>query len=349
MIIIHYTDGTWTTLFSTEQLSNPSGSAFYFDYAYDVPNVAFAKDYMYLAVCRAACSSSNGPMLHKISMPGMEVEYPRSAVLNKYFIDNGEPLDYVALGDSFSSGEGVSGFINGTAIATVNECHRSPKAYPMLIDQDVDYDLNLTAFRACSGAKMENITNTGQWGEPKQLSSLSSGTDLVTITIGGNDAEFRDVAFTCNFDHGVTDCLDQLSDSNAIASSQTFIDGIYDTLEAVQDAAPNAGVIVNGYPYILSSPNTVLGQHCGWYAQVASQQEREAMEELVDNLNDALEGAAAQLGMLFVDPRVSFDEHFPCWPDPYLNNADPVNDAYSYHPNEDGQAQYATLLGDWVS
>lgn len=341
------TNGTWSTLFSTEQLPTPSSGKFYFEYAYDVPNVAFAKDYMYLAVCSNVCSSTNGPSLYKISMPGMEEEYPRNAILNKYFTDNGEPLNYVALGDSFSSGEGVPPFGALTAISGVNECHRSFKAYPRLLDQHAGYNLNMTAFRACSGAKMENITTTGQYNETAQISSLSDETDLVTITIGGNDVEFAEVGRRCNYDSYSADCMDQLDESNQIATSQAFSDDLYDTLEAVQLAAPNAGVIVNGYPYILSTPGTMA--YCGWAFQAASQAEREAVEDLVDNIDAALSSTAASLGMVFDDPRLSFDGHYPCNDYPWIHGVDFGNQVYSYHPTEEGQAQYALNLDEWLS
>jgi hypothetical protein len=340
-------NSTWTTLFSTEQLPNPNGNSFYLEPAYEVPNVAFAKDYMYLAVCRAACSSTNGPIVSKISMPGMEVEYPRSAMFAKYALDNGEQLNYVALGDSFSSGEGVPPFGSSTAITGVNECHRSSKAYPGLIDQIGAYDLNLTAFRACSGAKMENITTTGQYNESAQVSSLSDETDFVTITIGGNDVEFREVGYTCNYDHGTSNCLDQLTTSTQIATSQGFRDDLYDTLEAVELAAPNAGVIVNGYPYILSTPGD--SYPCGWAFQTISTAEQEAIEGLVDEVNDALSDTATLLGMVYIDPRASFHGHYPCHSYPYIQGVNLGSTAYSYHPTEEGQLQYQILLDGWLS
>ncbi len=43
---------------------------------------------------------------------------------------------YVAMGDSFSSGEGNPPFETGTDEEGVNECHRSPQAYPRLLQGD---------------------------------------------------------------------------------------------------------------------------------------------------------------------------------------------------------------------
>lgn len=344
------TDGTWSNLFSTEQYANPNATDdFKYRANYDLPFIAFAKDYLYVAYCETRCSASGGMKLAKVSSPGMGIEYPRSEVFDEYLTVNGEQLDYVALGDSFSSGEGVPEFIASTH-TTNNECHRSPHAYPVLLDQDVDYNVNLTGFRACSGAVMENVTTTGQYGEPAQISSLSSDTDLVTITIGGNNVEFSNIAYACNVDSGTSACINQIDESNQIAASQAFSDELFETLAEVQNAAPNANVIVNGYPYILSTPG--VSTYCGWAIQAASQAEREGVEDVVDNLNSALSNHAAALGMVYIDPRPAFDGHYPCFPVPYLNEVTltnyPHDLVYSYHPNQDGQIQYALLLDEWV-
>ena len=59
---------------------------------------------------------------------------------------------YVALGDSYASGTGTRSYISdGTT------CQRSTKAYPSLISAAGGYALN---FRACSGAKVADVTNT---------------------------------------------------------------------------------------------------------------------------------------------------------------------------------------------
>ena len=68
---------------------------------------------------------------------------------------------YVALGDSYSSGTGTRTYLSdGTS------CLRSVYAYPSIIASAKGYALN---FRACSGAKIADVTNS-------QLSALSSGT-----------------------------------------------------------------------------------------------------------------------------------------------------------------------------
>src|SRR5690349_4554948 len=76
---------------------------------------------------------------------------------------------YVALGDSFSSGTGTREYFDSS-------CQKSNYAYPKLIAAE---RANTTlVFPACAGAKTADVINN-------QFSSLTAGTNWVSITIGG--------------------------------------------------------------------------------------------------------------------------------------------------------------------
>lgn len=109
---------------------------------------------------------------------------------------------YVAMGDSFSSGEGNPPFEVGSDVSEgsgKNQCHRSPEAYPRLLDEDSE--LGLMHFVACSGATTANAlhggSSNGSWTDPPQVDALSEDTEAVTITIGGNDVGFGEFAESC--------------------------------------------------------------------------------------------------------------------------------------------------------
>src|ERR1700754_1011327 len=85
---------------------------------------------------------------------------------------------YVALGDSYSSGNGAGNYISSSG-----DCHRSNSAYPALW-ASANSPSSFT-FAACSGAVTTDVINS-------QLGSLNASTGLVTLTIGGNDAGFAD-------------------------------------------------------------------------------------------------------------------------------------------------------------
>src|SRR4051794_41167688 len=109
---------------------------------------------------------------------------------------------YVALGDSYASGTGTRSYIaDGTS------CQRSTYAYPSLIAAARGYALN---FRACSGAKIPDVTNN-------QISALTSTTKYVSISIGGNDAGFADVLTECAQPGWMSNC------NAAIDGAQAYI------------------------------------------------------------------------------------------------------------------------------
>lgn len=93
---------------------------------------------------------------------------------------------YLALGDSYSSGEGLVPFLAGSG-----SCDRSPEAYPPLVARDLGH-LRLV-FVACSGATIAQIG--------AQVSAVSSRdlhrTALTTVTAGGNDLGFSALISAC--------------------------------------------------------------------------------------------------------------------------------------------------------
>src|SRR4051794_36288843 len=84
--------------------------------------------------------------------------------------------DYVALGDSYSSGTGTRTYFD-------TGCERSVYAYPYLIKGSLGSSFS---FQACGGAKTHDVLDN-------QLGTLTSATQYVTISIGGNDAGFSSV------------------------------------------------------------------------------------------------------------------------------------------------------------
>jgi lysophospholipase L1-like esterase len=229
---------------------------------------------------------------------------------------------YVALGDSYSSGVGTRSYISdGTT------CQRSVYAFPSLIAAAKGYALN---FRACSGAKVSDVTNN-------QLGALSASTAYVTISVGGNDAGFTSVLTTCAQPGWLSDC------SGAITKARNYINntlpGSLSTLyAAIQTRAPNARVVVVGYPRLFN------GEDCNaltWF----SPSEESSLNGTADLLNSKLAAAASARGFAFANPTNAFLGHAVCGDPEWLNGlSDPVSE--SYHPNRTGHASgYTPLVG----
>jgi lysophospholipase L1-like esterase len=134
-------------------------------------------------------------------------------------------IDYVALGDSYSSGVGAPG--------QTGSCLRSPYGYPAqwAAAQQPQTFTDLT----CSGAQTSDVIAT-------QAPAIPDGTDLVSITIGGNDAGFSSVVTTCQTSTDAA-CVQRVA--QAENDARTTLPGRLDNAyAAIRSAAPSAKVVV---------------------------------------------------------------------------------------------------------
>ncbi len=221
---------------------------------------------------------------------------------------------YVALGDSYSSGVGTRSYISdGTS------CQRSTYAFPSLIATARGYSLN---FRACSGAKIPDVTNT-------QLGALSSTTAYVSISVGGNDAGFADVLTECAQPWWTSNC------NGAIDTAQAYINntlpGALSTLySSIRSRASAARVVVVGYPRIFNGEDCNAGT---WFSPA----EETRLNATADLLNSKLSTAASAKGFSFANPTSRFVGHAVCDSTEWLNGlSNPISE--SYHPNKLGHS-----------
>ncbi|MGV4924686.1 hypothetical protein K2224_24190 [Streptomyces sp. BHT-5-2] len=143
----------------------------------------------------------------------------------------------VAMGDSYSSGEGASegnrdyypetNYRNKNNDKARDACHRSRYTWSRLaklpgqpqpigyLDDNLDLDMDYHLI-ACSGARTYNVLSKVQdsGGELPQIDQgyLDENTTLVTISIGGNDARFSDIIQKCLISFGSGNCKDKAFD-----------------------------------------------------------------------------------------------------------------------------------------
>ena len=102
-----------------------------------------------------------------------------------------EPLRYVALGDSYSAATGVL----PTVATSPPQCLRSERNYPHLIADAVGARLTDVS---CGAADTGDFTESQSSGVEPQLDAVRRDTELVTMTIGGNDSGvFIDSMLAC--------------------------------------------------------------------------------------------------------------------------------------------------------
>jgi lysophospholipase L1-like esterase len=226
---------------------------------------------------------------------------------------------YVALGDSYSSGVGTRVFYKEEG-----SCSRSPEAYGPKIAAARGYTLS---FQACSGATSTEVNS-------KQLGTLSSTTALVTITIGGNDAGFSNVILNCALYYFT--CGSAISEANSFIEKKlpALLDTTYSDIRA---KATTAHVVVLGYPHLF----TTNGETCNVNFLTSSNEKK--LNETGDKLDSVISARAAAHGFTFVDPRSAFLPHEVCSSSEWLNGqSNPLSE--SYHPNVSGQADFTSQI-----
>ncbi|QGK70564.1 lipase [Allosaccharopolyspora coralli] len=229
--------------------------------------------------------------------------------------------NYAALGDSYSSGVGTREYFDDSG-----SCLRSPRAYPQLwADAHAPASFE---FVACSGATTADVNSN-------QLDALDTDTSFVTISVGGNDIGFADTIQDCLL--GTDDmCLDSVAEGEALMREE-LPGALASTYDGISAAAPNASVLVLGYPRL-----NELGD-CGipGYTEV----KRKRLNEASDLLSGVIADAASAAGFTYADVRSAFDGHGVCAGTEWINGpSNPVQE--SFHPNVDGQAHgYLPALG----
>lgn len=228
--------------------------------------------------------------------------------------------DYVALGDSYSAGDGGGNYIvDGTT------CFRSPNSFAGQLAAEKNLNLDL---QACSGAVTGDM--------PKQYPALSTGTDYVTLTLGGNDIGFAPVVTECAKPSWWGNCGKAVDE--AVAKANNVLPGqLRDVYSQVRTRAPKAKIVVAGYPRLFN------GRDCSW-ATFFSADEMRRMNDAADLLNSRIQQAASGAGFAFVDVREQFTGHAVCDPTPYLHNLS-LNVVESFHPNKAGYSAYADAIG----
>ena len=247
---------------------------------------------------------------------------------------------YVALGDSYAAGPGITAAASGPP-----GCGRSAADYPSLVDSRAGY----ADFRdvTCSGATVGDMTGaqrTGSGSNPPQLNAVTGDPGLVTITIGANDVGFGEVLTRClggssdaadgsrcreRFVHDGHDVL-----ADRIAALGPALDRV---LAEIRRRAPGATVLVVGYPRTLPS---LVG---GCDEAPFSRADAAYLNDTLEALNTMLEQRAEVAGARFVDTASSSADHDICRPADlrWVEGATPESAAAPFHPNAKGMENTA--------
>ncbi|GAA1519857.1 SGNH/GDSL hydrolase family protein [Nocardioides humi] len=254
--------------------------------------------------------------------------------------------EYVALGDSYTAGP-LIGRADGR-----DGCVRSKNNYPHLLAKKADLDLTDVS---CSAAPTDAVegeqTIRGRSIRP-QIEAVDETTDLVTIGLGLNDLGLSVRVFiTCvqlgASDPGGAPCTeaDQAAGANGIqAALDQMPDRLGGVVDAVAERAPDADVVLVGYPTIFPDEGTCadLGIAAGDIPLVRN---------VVESINATAAAVAEQRGATYLDTATPSHGHDICADDPWIAGIAPAQGrrGLAWHPYAEEQAMVADLLADVVA
>ena len=246
------------------------------------------------------------------------------------------PIRYVALGDSYSAASGVL----PPDPAAPPGCMRSIQNYPHVIAGATGAQLTDVT---CGAAETKDYYESQQPGVAPQLDAVQRDTQLVTMTIGGNDSGvFIDSIVECGAAGLSTagqgsPCKDRYGSSFEDTIRTTTYPSLVEALQAVRAKAPRAKVAILGYPWIM--PTSV-----GCFDKMpVAEGDVPYLRGIQATLNDAVRRAATATGATYVDMNSVSEGHDACqpigtrWIEPVLQGTNPV----VVHPNALGEQQMA--------
>ncbi|MEZ4282133.1 MAG: SGNH/GDSL hydrolase family protein [Myxococcota bacterium] len=284
-----------------------------------------------------------------------DLEDPGSFVLS--FSLTNEVLSYAALGDSYSSGEGIWPYFDPTDTWRTGR-HQSTRAWstklrvpgtsqPIAARSDAEFD-----FLACTGAETVNVQAGGEdcGGHPTQLTPanhVDASRDLVTLSIGGNDSKFPQIAQFCMAHNACNELHPFDPHSNVELGELMYAAAIHmgtlqlATFQEIRAATPNAPTIVFGYPILMAGVECPAASVPFAEDAKFSAAEQAWMREYNAFVNDVTAQAAALAGVHFVAVADRFAGHEVCGPlDDWINGLMPLDPYASFHPRLPGVQAY---------
>lgn len=251
-----------------------------------------------------------------------------------------EGATYVALGDSEAAGTGNLPYVD-------SDCLQSRRSYPMLLGSMLGSGV---ASSACAGASTQDVLAT-------QLSDLGPATQLVTITVGVNNADWQAVLLACGTG-GDLACASAVQAAGA--ALQTLPSDIGGLLLTVRSLAATAQIVVTGYPMLFGdvAGTCSVGAFQGTPVQFSAMQ-TQAINQGITGVNQLIQlgvigyqQLTADPGVTYVDVSAAFDGHSLCdtgerWISGLVSGQATAD--RSFHLNAAGQQAYAAIVANAIA
>ncbi|MDP7702111.1 SGNH/GDSL hydrolase family protein [Mycobacterium sp. TY815] len=246
---------------------------------------------------------------------------------------------YVALGDSAAAAPLVPDAANPPG------CFKSTNDYPAVLARRLGAATFVDV--SCSGATAADITDRAQstsGGDvPRQIDAVTADTDLVTITIGGNDVGLASSAAQCR---RVSLAQPPCFADFVSAGGDRFSAAIHRQIPlweamvgAVRVRAPHARVVLVGYATYIR-PGGCFGE------QPINPSDADYFQAKVDEIDDQQRILATKVHVDFFDTRPVSAGHDMCAApdDRYVEGFELSHLAAPLHPNASGAAAVGSAL-----
>jgi len=241
---------------------------------------------------------------------------------------------YVSLGDSYTAAP----YVPFTDIA--RGCYRSSNNYPHLVATALHID-DLQD-RSCSGAQTKDLPGRQltalRLRVPPQFDALSKRTDLVTVGIGANDFHlYAQIATVCRRSTRGCPLYDRRARLGSIVDQ--LRPTLVSTLDRVKVLAPNARVLLIGYPRLFPAKGD-----CSRLPRMRPQ-DRATFRNINLRLREQMREAADDAGVTFVDFYATSYGHNVCARHPWVQGrVGNIRLGAALHPLPAGQAALARTI-----
>jgi lysophospholipase L1-like esterase len=214
---------------------------------------------------------------------------------------------YVAMGSSYAAGPGILPMVPGSPL----RCARSAEDYAHVLARLRGLSLvDVT----CSGATTVDVLHGGQFSLPPQLDAMTSQTQLVTVTIGGNDVFFMANLMGLSCDRRVVALCNVRPDAEVQARFAALADSLRQIVAGARARSPGVRVVFLTY-------FTVLPERGSCERVALTPEQADQMRAVAARLAQITREVAKETGSGLLDVAVLSRAHDACSKDPWVLGA----------------------------
>jgi lysophospholipase L1-like esterase len=252
---------------------------------------------------------------------------------------NPDAPQYVAMGSSYAAGPGILPMDPGSPL----RCARSAENYAHVLARLRGLSLRDVT---CSGATTVDVNRGGQFSLPPQLDAVTPETQLVTVTIGGNDVFFMAnlMAMSCDRASGLPATCTVRPDAEVEARFGGLADSLRQIVAGARRRSSNVRVVFVTYFTVLPQQGT-----CQRIALTVEQADH--MRGVAARLLAITRQIAQQTGAGLLDVTALSRTHNGCSSGPWVAGAHREQGSLipPFHPTLEAMRAVGAALNDYLA